>query len=808
MRKTRVQGGWPAFAGASILGREEREITMGLLQALGLAAVPVPADGGEVGADKTRRRDGGKGGGEGPMDIKADVAAVLQQVLDLVLGGLPDDEARKAVNAEYLKLKAAFDKADKLGSTAAKVTAWQALLQPAQDLRAKAEGIRYAFGLWDGNGKGLVGPARTAIGKTEGSAKAVLETTLASLEADALRAARTGDSTALQATVQPKLVRLHAIATQLPKRSKEIDDGIAAAAKVLLALDKTRASELLARLAKLQDAKKTGWPAGATFEEVAASVDGLLAEARALQTEGRELTTRLADERELDAVRKRLDSLKPRIDRANDTGMPPYIELRQGNVRNFATAIEEQMAAGNKAAVLRTLGTLTLSLGDMEQMKERWAAYRKKFEAARDGPVAKARALKLAPADFAASRDAQLLARENEIEASTADGVFDPALRMIDVWIQQANAWDKARAAYNNLHSKSPQVGVLEDLAKVPGGDKVLDQLVADLPPETTPKVLYVALKARYGVDVTQYEHMKPGADGKPGWDIDESTKIDPKVEDIDQEVDLEGLYAVLGKVPNQDVQYVEKIRRVTKDKVAALYSGGVFNDTIELHCGRPGSLQADKTEFNKPNNVVPTGESVQPGCEPPPGAADAPWFDFTVLHEVGHAVDDARGIMSGERGNDAGWVSPGTGTIAEKIAAKVGYDKAYIEKMLDDKSSTPPNKAPKPPEGTSQADWDKARVEAEAWVRDIRVGNKPWGNAAMAKRRTTADGIVYHEGYEGLWVGYKYAARAQGITGYQFRAPAEWFAELYAAYHMHKLNPSHPASKWLAKLKAESQSS
>jgi len=783
---------------------------MSLLQALGLTELPVGAEAaGSKRSGAPRPKAGSAGaGGESPLDIKADVAAVLQQVLDLVLGGIADDDARKAVNAEYLKLKAAFDKADKLASAKAKVTAYEAILAPAQALRARAEGIRYAFSLWDGNGKALVEPARASIGKLSGAPKAVLETTLAGLVADALRAARAGDSTALQSTVQPKLLKLHGMVTTLPKRSSEIDAGIAAAAKVLLALDKTRATDLLVRLAALQNAKASGWPAGSTFDEIAASVDGLLDEAKALQTEGQALATGLKDEHELTIVRKRLDELKPRIDRANDMPVPPYIELRQANVRNFSKTIEEQMAAKNKAAVLKTLGLLTLSLGDMEGMKERHAEYRRKFEAARDGPVKKARALKLKPADFAASRDKQLQERENEIEASTAQGVFDPALRQIDIWIQQADAWGKAQEAYDNLHGKSPDVGDLEDLAKLPGGDKVLDQLVADLPPTTTPKVLYTALKARYGVDIQQYSNMKKDKSGKPTWDIDESTKLDPSKPDPDQEVDLEGLYAVLGKVPNQDVQYVEKIKRVTKDKVAALYDGGILKDTIELHCGRPGNLQNNKTNFNKTGQVVPAGEAVQAGCEPPPGAADAPWFDFTVLHEVGHAVDDARNIMKGDRGKDAGWSSPGTGTIAEKIAAEVGYDKKYIEKMLDDKASNPPKRAPDPPEGKSKTDWDKAQADAEAWVRDIRVGKELWDNAAGSKQRSTAEGIVYHEAYDGVWVGYRYSARSQGITGYQFRAPAEWFAELYAAYHMQKLNPKHPAAPWLAKLKAQSQTS
>ena len=733
-------------------------------------------------------------------DARAELAAVLSQISAIVLGGFSDDAARKRINDELGKLKAAEARAGKIADPKSAVTALAAVRVQAEDLRARADRTKDALDWAEAHIAPALAAAQTAVVALAPTARAVLQRELDAVKADSRRAADAGDRASLQSAVSPRLKKIGDVATGLDKASTQIDAFLATAAQGIVALDAAARADLAARLKTLQDEKKAAWPTGGSLDEMAASIEKSTAAARTLLADIDAKAKSLIVDQGMAELQKQFDALKPRIDQATELAVPVYIAKRQDNVQRLATTMTAQLD-GRVAGAAKTLASLRLVLGDTEKFKALRAAHLARLEAAKNGGIKAALALKLAPPGLAAARDNAMAQREMEIEALTVDGVFGQADAEIGKWLVEAKAWSSARKAYDSLHSKDPDAGVLEDLAGVPGGGAALDALVADLPIDKTPPQVFIkAMKARYGVDVEQFEHRK---DGGKSEDPDKSTKLDPSKPDSDQEKDLQGLYKVLGQVPAADVKHVEKINRFTKDVESASYSSGVFTDVIALHCGRPGD--AGKTPFNTDGVVVPLGEKVQAGCEPVKKDDTAPFFDFTVLHEVGHAVDDARSIMNGGRDKDAGWDTHGTGAVAKKIAAHLHFDADYLEDMLDDANSALPKNKPKPPAGVKQKDWDDARSKAEAWVQAIRVGKKLWDDAGGAKAHRI-DGRVYHEAYDGSWVSYRYDARSQGVTGYQFRAPGEWFAELYATFHTGKLNPKHPAAPWLQKLKSESK--
>jgi hypothetical protein len=71
---------------------------------------------------------------------------------------------------------------------------------------------------------------------------------------------------------------------------------------------------------------------------------------------------------------------------------------------------------------------------------------------------------------------------------------------------------------------------------------------------------------------------------------------------------------------------------------------------------------------------------------------------------------------------------------------------------------------------------WERYKEDADA----LRIGER-----------------VYYQDRNN-WRSYKASARKKGVSQYQFKAPQEWFAELYAAYHMGTLPDTHPDHHWL----------
>ena len=95
--------------------------------------------------------------------------------------------------------------------------------------------------------------------------------------------------------------------------------------------------------------------------------------------------------------------------------------------------------------------------------------------------------------------------------------------------------------------------------------------------------------------------------------------------------------------------------------------------------------------------------------------------------------------------------------------------------------------------------DWVKAKKDFDDWyvlatTKDVYRHQSECADLTIGDR-------IYQEAYPRRWVSYLAGARSKGLTGYQFRAPGEWFSELYAGYKTGKLGSKHPALEWLKKL-------
>lgn len=340
-----------------------------------------------------------------------------------------------------------------------------------------------------------------------------------------------------------------------------------------------------------------------------------------------------------------------------------------------------------------------------------------------------------------------------------------------------------------DMHAnEAPDEAKIQKLLETKEGMKELDEIFETLDPSVKRKACKKVLEMRFGMELKQTTDK---AGNVPDTDME---AMAPNV------TRLFSLMADLDEGHTSQNPSMALVQRFGTEKGTSSfgksYSFGNKRMTknVKLRIGR--AEMPEETVIGQEWQLGEVDEDCKPVDDTP-----AQSFSWTTLHEIGHAVDDKYGVMkrNGSSKKYGGWKEYGgdVGEIADKAAKHFKYDKSYIASYL----SKPGGNYPKPePAGGAEADeWDQRRLEAEAWCDSIRSGNTIWYSATETKRLQIG-GRVYQEAYSGKWVSYEFAARSQGVRGYQFRAPGEWFADIYAAFHSGKMNPKHPAREWLEK--------
>jgi hypothetical protein len=360
-------------------------------------------------------------------------------------------------------------------------------------------------------------------------------------------------------------------------------------------------------------------------------------------------------------------------------------------------------------------------------------------------------------------------------------------------------------AAENKLKSKdiekatggaNPDIADITKKAKemvAEGAEKEVDALIARLPADSKASVLEALAEARFGIKMSE---EAGGSDGKHAMAV-------------------QGMCALMAKVP-ADVLKNPSLKQISR-KGARPFPFYQAGDNAIVMNSRPGEYDnpmfpkkppamsdADwkKKEKERRDKILPG--DLEESCKP---ANDKPedYFDFNFLHEVAHAIDDARQFMAGreKQAEFGGWISHGgdLDNVGKAVAKAKGFDKtaeqiAYVIALINNSQAVVP-----PRDDADGAGFDAAKKAVDDWYAAATSANV-WENQSLVAVLDIG-GRVYHMAYSDSrkWVSYLKSARSRGITGYQFRAPGEWLSELYAAFKSGKLKKNHPSHAWLAEL-------
>lgn len=472
----------------------------------------------------------------------------------------------------------------------------------------------------------------------------------------------------------------------------------------------------------------------------------------------------------VDRATKRLEALQTAYSE------PPFTAEMLANAKGNLARCQQDVETGVFSSAMNGLLSARAELDEAERVGK----LHELFAAARDPLIPRLDALASHKSRYAVAKQIKAIrALFSGAEGSVKSQDYVSAM---DLMHRAKREIDTAELTADMHSNKKIEQEDLEKVLSHPGGEAMLDKIIEGLDPSAQRKACKLALEMRFDLSFTQY--------------TDDAGTTEDTAEDVEGP-NIVRLYKTLGMVPEAHTKgnpSVNKVKKFGEGVGTSSFNRWTRDKNIKLRIGR-GDEDHSRT-INQEYQLGDVLDQCKPVDDVPP-----PKFSWTTLHEIGHAVDDKNGYMrtNGHQPSHAGWKEYGSDVreIAKAAASKFNYSPKYIEAYLSKSKMDPP-----PPEGgASQAEWDRARVMAETWCDGIRTKSKIWYSASASANAMidyNGEKRVYQEAYDNKWVSYLFDKRKEGVAGYQFRAPGEWFAELYAALHTGKMNPSHPARSWL----------
>ncbi len=244
------------------------------------------------------------------------------------------------------------------------------------------------------------------------------------------------------------------------------------------------------------------------------------------------------------------------------------------------------------------------------------------------------------------------------------------------------------------------------------------------------------------------------------------------------QNTNFEKMYETFESVPLSDVTQVNMRDATYRDNLKDGGAIGYYDGKVSIQFGDFGDGQKAEPPGRYVDVTATTAEEKQ---EPPPNA-----FKITVLHELGHSVDTRWGLVDkfayGKGGGQ--WEVYTPDKLARAAIQQVGAIEGIEAKDIQKATVAAINGNESWPANADPAAIAKLKAGLATWI-ELKT------SSYMKPETRDKRNFFYRDGNF-----YSYAVEERNallVSNYQWSAPGEWFAELYAIC-WYKGRPPPPA--------------